>query len=53
MAQVTLEEATINSQPPRQPGSAVGIVIYIAEDFDAALDDFDGGAESEGLQTPR
>lgn len=26
-------------QPPRQPGSAVGIVTYIAEDFDAPLEE--------------
>lgn len=26
--------------PPRQPGSAVGIVTYVAEDFDAPLEDF-------------
>ncbi len=25
---------------PRQPGSGVGIITYIAEDFDAPLDDF-------------
>ena len=25
---------------PRQPGSARGIVTYVAEDFDAPLDDF-------------
>ena len=25
----------------RQPGSAVGIVTYIAEDFDAPLEDFE------------
>lgn len=27
--------------PPRQPGSAVGIVTYIADDFDAPLEDFE------------
>lgn len=27
----------------RQPGSAVGIVTYIAEDFDAPLEDFADG----------
>lgn len=27
--------------PPRQPGSAVGIITYIAEDFDAPLEDFE------------
>lgn len=26
--------------PPRQPGSAVGIITYVAEDFDAPLEDF-------------
>lgn len=26
--------------PLRQPGSAVGIVTYVAEDFDAPLEDF-------------
>ncbi len=26
--------------PPRQPGSAVGVITYVAEDFDAPLDDF-------------
>ena len=25
---------------PRQPGSAVGIITYVAEDFDAPLEDF-------------
>lgn len=55
MVDATLEEATTNPQPspPRQPGSAVGIVTYIADDFDAPLDDFDEGSEAEGLQTPR
>ena len=24
--------------PPRQPGSAIGIITYVAEDFDAPLD---------------
>lgn len=27
--------------PPRQPGSAVGIITYVAEDFDAPLADFE------------
>ena len=27
--------------PPRQPGSAVGIITCVAEDFDAPLYDFD------------
>ena len=27
--------------PPRQPGSAVGIITYAAEDFDAPLEDFE------------
>jgi len=26
--------------PQRQPGSAVGIVTYVADDFDAPLEDF-------------
>lgn len=26
--------------PLRQPGSAVGIVTYVAEDFDAPMEDF-------------
>ncbi len=26
--------------PARQPGSAVGVITYVAEDFDAPLDDF-------------
>ena len=26
--------------PPRQPGSAVGIITYVAEDFDAPLEEF-------------
>jgi antitoxin (DNA-binding transcriptional repressor) of toxin-antitoxin stability system len=26
--------------PPRQPGSAIGIVTYVADDFDAPLEDF-------------
>lgn len=28
--------------PPRQPGSARGIITYVADDFDAPLDDFEG-----------
>lgn len=28
--------------PPRQPGSVVGIITYVAEDFDAPLEDFRG-----------
>lgn len=28
--------------PPRQPGSAVGIITYVAEDFNAPLGDFGG-----------
>ncbi len=31
----------------------MGIVTYIAEDFDAPLDDFDEDADFEGLKTPR
>ena len=27
--------------PPRQPGSAVGIITYVAEDFDAPLEEFE------------
>lgn len=27
---------------PRQPGSAVGIITYVAEDFDAPLEEFEG-----------
>ncbi len=27
-------------KPPRQPGSAIGIITYVAEDFDAPLEDF-------------
>lgn len=27
--------------PPRQPGSAVGIITYVAKDFDAPLEDFE------------
>lgn len=27
--------------PPRQPGSAVGIITHVAEDFDAPLQDFE------------
>ena len=27
-------------QPVRQPGSAVGIITYVAEDFDAPLEDW-------------
>jgi len=26
--------------PPREPGSAVGIITYVADDFDAPLEDF-------------
>jgi antitoxin (DNA-binding transcriptional repressor) of toxin-antitoxin stability system len=26
---------------PRQPGSAVGIITYVAEDFDAPLEEFE------------
>ena len=26
--------------PPRQPESAVGIITYVAEDFDAPLEEF-------------
>ncbi len=28
--------------PPRQPGIVVGIITYVAEDFDAPLEDFRG-----------
>lgn len=28
------------AKPPRQPGSAIGIITYVAEDFDAPLEDF-------------
>ena len=27
--------------PPRQPGSAVGLITYAAEDFDAPLEEFE------------
>ncbi len=26
------------AKPPRQPGSAIGIITYVAEDFDAPLE---------------
>jgi antitoxin (DNA-binding transcriptional repressor) of toxin-antitoxin stability system len=35
---LSAEEITGNA--PREPGSAKGIVLYIADDFDAPLDDF-------------
>jgi antitoxin (DNA-binding transcriptional repressor) of toxin-antitoxin stability system len=28
------------AKPLRQPGSAIGIITYVAEDFDAPLEDF-------------
>ena len=28
------------SRPPREPGSARGIILHIADDFDATPDDF-------------
>ena len=41
---ITRDDAPLARLSPvsrtRQPGSAVGIVTYIAEDFDAPLEDF-------------
>lgn len=36
------------AKPPRQPGSAIGIITYVAEDFDAPLEEFEA-ADYEGV----
>jgi antitoxin (DNA-binding transcriptional repressor) of toxin-antitoxin stability system len=36
------------ARSPRQPGSAIGIITYVAEDFDAPLEDFKA-ADYEGV----
>jgi antitoxin (DNA-binding transcriptional repressor) of toxin-antitoxin stability system len=39
--QVVARLVTVSSPPRnRQPGSAKGMIVYMADDFDAPLDDF-------------
>ena len=62
MVQVTVEQAAdlprlLPVLPSREPGSAVGIVTYVADDFDAPLDEHftdeginrDEGVINEGM----
>ena len=44
---------TVPASTPRQPGSAIGIVTYIADDFDAPLGDFEEDGQDEGLKISR